>query len=414
MSSFDLPGMQRVRFASESTFGSDLTSDIATNFFDMRHEMIRPKLDPIIAPDTTVVQRAYQQYSDVVGPHRMSAQCSFFWTGTDQAVESGTTTTKTSQSKLMEALLGGYVTGEGSTVEASPAPATTGCTVATGEGSNFAEGMIIGVTVSGSVIPVYVTSVSTDAITWWPALPSAPASSAKVYNGQTIYLTDQPGNQIQMLAEAAKQRGNIWLGLGGQGDFTLDLSRGALAKWGTTLQFADYKHDDEMTTPQGGSAISVATYDGTGPIHVMKGGCHFGASSSTTRAMANLSALSITFGRAWLEQGLPSGVNGLDEWQLNTRERRMVEITLRKTDPWEDYHDAFEAGTDYGLLWWAGSTAGEVRSVCVPTMQIAKAPEQVEAFGVEGLKLTCLVKESSLCSDLTTEARRSPFVLGHN
>lgn len=413
MSSFDLPGIQRVRFAVESTFGSDLTSDVATNFFDMRHEMIRPKMEPLVAPDTTVVQRAFQQRNDVLGPHRMSAQCSFLWTGTNQALDDATAATETSQSKLMAALLGGYTAAQGSTVAASPAPSTTGCSVATGEGSRFSEGTVIGVTVGTTVYPVYVTRVSTDALTWWPALPSAPASSADVYNSQSIYLTEQPGNQIQMLAEAAKQRGNIWLGLGGQGDFTLDLTRGSLAKWGTTLQFADYQHDDEFATPQGGSPIAVATYDGTGPIHVMKGGLHFGPTASTTRAMMNASAVSITFGRKWLEQGLPSGVNGLDEWELDTRDRRMVEITIRKSDAWEDYHDAYEAETDYGMLWWVGASAGQIRSVCAPTMQIAKPPEQVEAFGVEGLKITLLVKESTLCSDQTTELRRSPFVLGH-
>lgn len=419
MASFDLLQIQRARFAVEAagSFGVDLTNDVAANFFDIRHEPTRLMRMPQMVEDTTVVQAAFQRRNDVTGPARAQLALTSFWCSTGQAIEASTTVTKTNQSRLLEALLGGYSAAQGSTVEASPSPTTTGCTVASGHGSRFAIGSVVAFVISGVAYPVLVTNVSTDALTWWPALPSAPSAAAVVYNSQSIYLTDQPSTTLQCLMEAAKQRGNIWGGLGGQGDFSLDMTRGQLAKWSSTIQFAQFKHDDELTTPQGGGAIARATYDGGSPIVAFKGGCHFGPSSSSTRALVHVADISVNFGRTWLEMGLHSGVEGLGAPQLNTRERITIDLTVLPVDPtdaYEAWHDAWSAETDYGLfLWLDGGGAGEGRCIVAPTCQIATAPEPTEAFGVEGHKLTLLVKENGKSINQTTEQRRSPIVLGH-
>ncbi len=289
--------------------------------------------------------------------------------------------------------------------------ALTGAVVTAGHGSRFAEGTIVGVVVSGVTYPVLITSISTDTLTWWPALPSAPSVAGVVYNSQSNYLTDTPVKWIQMLAEDAKDRNNIWLGVGGQGDFTLDMSRGQLAKWGSSLKFAKWLHDDEITTPQGGSAIALASYTGGGPIYANEGGCHFGATGSTTRALVRVQSLAITFGVEWFEVGLHSGTEGLGQWERNTRPEITAELTLLPPSNYEAYHDFWSAETDVGFLFWLGSAAGSIPAVCAPTCQIMKAPEPAEVFGMEGLKLSLLIKENSLSSAQTTEVQRSPISL---
>lgn len=412
MAGYDQLQIHRARFGIESSFGGDLTGDVATNLFDLRHEAIDFMPADLTVPDPTVVQRDFQRYNDVRGPKRATAALTSPWSGTGQALDAVTAPVKTAQSKMLEALLGGYHAGQGSTIEASPAPTTTGAAVA--DASGFEEGSFAAVVINGTAVPVLITEVSGDDVTWWPALPSAPAAGATLYNAQSIFLTGQPTSTIQMLWEAAKQRGNIWLAKGGQGDFSLDLTRNQIAKWSSTLSFNDYAHDDEILTPQGGGPISVASYDGTGPCVAFRGGVHFGPTNSTTRTLVNAADITIGFGRAWLEQGLHSGLEGVDAPQLDTRGELTCEITLRVPDPWEAYHEAYEAETDFGmLLWLDGGGASKGRCVAVPTMSIRRPPEPAEAFGLRGVKLTMLVKESTLASDQSTEIRRSPVALGH-
>jgi hypothetical protein len=64
------------------------------------------------------------------------------------------------------------------TVEASPAPTTTGCTVASATG--LAKNQAVLIVVSGVKYVRFLTNVSSAALTWAPALPSAPAAGAAV------------------------------------------------------------------------------------------------------------------------------------------------------------------------------------------------------------------------------------------
>jgi hypothetical protein len=409
MPAFDQRQVQRARFAVETSFGTDLTTDVATNFFDMRHEPLVISRDTMMTADTTVVQRNYQRRNYVRGPDHGGAALTSFWCGTDEALDASTSPTKTAQSKMLEALLGGYEADQGSLVASGGA--TTGCVVTAAQGTRFTEGTIVGVVVSGVTYPVLLTSVSTDTLVWWPALPGVPDVGAAVYGSQSNYLTDTPAKWIQVLSEAAKDRNNIWLGVGGQGDFSLDITRGQLAKWSSTIKFARWLHDDEITTPQGGGAIAAATYDGTGPIYANEGGCHFSATSVSTRTLVRVQSLTLSFGVEWFEVGLHSGTEGLGQWERNTRGEITAEMLILPPSNYEAYHDLWSAETDVGFLYWLGSAGGSGRALAVPTCQIMKPPEPAEVYGMEGLKLSLLVKENSKCSALTNEIQRTPFVL---
>lgn len=414
MARYDHRQVQRLRFAVESAFGADMTTDVATNFHDLRHKPTVITRGTLTAPDETVVQRFFQRRNYVLGPKRGGCQIEAYFTSTNEALAASVSPTKRPQSMFLEALMGGYYADEGSTVEASPAPTTTGCTVASGEGANFEEGQMIGLVVGGVVHPRLLTTISTDAITWWPALPSAPASGSAVYNAQTNFFNETIDKSLQVLSEAAIDRGNIWGLSGCQGDLAFSLERGGLITWTSALMGALFEHDDELAVPQGGSPIGSASFADSKPRWGAEGGVHFGPTGDTTLSLVRAQTLAINPGISWIEVGHHAGVAGLDEWERD-RTEATAELTILKdasAGTYELYHDAFESETDMGLLWWVGATAGGIPSLCAPTMQIMAAPEPVEVNGLEAIRLQLLIKENSLCTDLSTEQRRSPLYVG--
>lgn len=416
MARYDRRQVQRIRFALESAFGADQTGDVANNFFDLRHFGTAIVPDTLVEKDMTVRQRFFQERGVVLGPKRGSIQIQNYLTSTNEALDTATTSpTKTSQSRFLEALMGGYVAGAGgSTVAASPSPTTTGATVQAGHGARFSEGQIALVEVAGVHYPVYITDVSTDALTWWPALPAAPSSGDDVLNAQCCYLDETDETWLQILSETQIDRGNIWLLRGCQGNLELSLERG-LITWQSTLRGARRDHDDEIATPQGGSALAAATYDGTRPIFGSAGGFHFGPSASSTRNLVRVSEFKVNPGIAFSDVPDHAGLEGIGEM-----ERDLPEITVEMTvlidataGAYEAYQDAFEAETEYGLLWWVGSSGGNVPAIAIPTMQIQAAPEPAEAVnGYEALKLSLLVKESNLTGAVANALQVSPIVIG--
>lgn len=405
MASYDLPGVSRSRFNVETTFGVDGTGTMA-NFFDLRHMDAELTRDDVMVPDETVVQRQFQQRLDVAGPPKCSYPLSAYLTGTNEAITDGVTATPTAQSKVMEAILGGYSAPEGSLVEAAPSPTTTGCTVTAGDGVRFLEGQIIGLTVSGVVYPRVVASRATDAITWWPALPSAPAGGSVVHNSQTVFPQDRPSASLAVLVEHAVARGNIWLGMGMQGDLTIDLTRGQLAKWGSSLVGVKYLHDDELATPQGGSAIAAAAYDGTLPVVISGAALHFGPEASS--ALANVAGdLTLNLAREWTEVPQHDGIEGVAQWHV-ARSRITAELTLPFAD--ETYHDAWRAQTKYRALYHFGTAAANIVAAALTNVQITRV-EPADFNGLRGQKLSLLCLENE-DGDLTTEQGRAPFLVG--
>jgi hypothetical protein len=94
-----------------------------------------------------------------------------------------------------------------STVSASPAPSTTGCTVASA--TNFVVNTFITITIaSGASAGTYVrflTGIATNALTWAPALPAAPASLDTVKSGVTYSLATDLPKSLDIAHYAANQ-----------------------------------------------------------------------------------------------------------------------------------------------------------------------------------------------------------------
>lgn len=418
MARFDHRSVQRARFAVESTFGTDLTSDVASNFDDLRHKPTAMMRETAMAPDETVVQRFRQQRNDVLGPDAGSIPLECYWTPTNEAIDENTTATKDEQSKFLEHAFGGYTApGQGSL--SASGEATTGCIVTGAEGSQFSENTIVAAQAggSGAVYPRLLATVSTDTLVWWPALPSAIANGGTVHNAQNIYYDDSTESWLQILTETRIDRGNIWLLRGGAAhDFSMNLSRGQLVSWSCNVRGAVYDHDDEITTPQGGGSLAAASYTDGSPVWGNEGGCHFGPTSSSTLATVRCTAIEIDFGLGWIENPDHAGVEGIGEWHRD-RGRITVALTILKPagdGTYEAYHDAWKAETDYGFLWWLGATAGSGLAIAGRTGQIIKV-EPVEVNGLEAQKVTLLMKENDQStggSTPTTALAASPLVIG--
>lgn len=412
--SHDTLEVSRTRVSIETTFGADATSDVASNFDDIRIKPTQAMREPMMAPDETAVQRFYQRRNDVIGPKRGSVPLEAYWTGMNQTLDVSTSPTQTEQSKVFEHALGGYQSDQGSTCASGEA--ADGAVVATGHGTRFAENTMVGVINSGVVYPRIIKTISTDTLTWWPNLPSAPATSSAVYNSQTNYYKSTTEKWMQMLCEGNLDRGDIWLVRGGAlHDFKLKLERGGLLTWSGTVRGAVYDHDDEITTPQGGSAIAAASFTDTGPKWGMEGGLHFGPTSSGTLTLVECVQIEVNFDVRWLETPKHSGVAGIGGWD---RERPRAEVSLTlltnaASGNYEVYEDAMHAETDYGFLFWLGSEVGNILAIGGTTGQITKV-EPTTFNSRKAQKVTLMMRENSLSTGGTTptsENAGSPLII---
>ena len=104
---------------------------------------------------------------------------------------SGTLNTLPESDPILEAGFGSLTNVTlATTVSASPSPTTTGCTVA--DASTLAAGDAVLIAVTGEDASPFVrilTDVTSDALTWAPALPAAPATGDAVKGGLTYKLT---------------------------------------------------------------------------------------------------------------------------------------------------------------------------------------------------------------------------------
>jgi len=411
--------VQRLRFAVETTFGADATGDVANNFDDLRVKPTVIARTPEFAEDETSVQRFHQQRDDVKGPDRGSCAIESYWTSTNEAIDDSTTVTKNEQQKFLEVCLGGYnAPGQGSL--SASGEATTGCVVTATEGDQFTENSHVGIILSGVFHPRLLATAdpgSNDTLVWWPALPSAIVNATAVHNAENIYYNETTEKWIQILHETALDRGNLWLLSGGNADLSLNLARGGLTTWSSTVNGALFEHDDEIATPQGGSALAAAAFTDSAPIWGNEGGCHFAASSSSTLTLVNCVEINVDFGVNWQDVPDHNGVEGVGEW-FRDRGRKTIELTIipdSSGGTYEVWHDAMVAGTDYGLYFWLGATAGATRAIGARNCQIIFV-EPVEVNGMEAQKLTLLVKEnqnSTGAGTPTTAIAASPIVLGH-
>lgn len=415
MTDFMQTGIGRVRYSIEpnGSYAIDRTGTIG-NFFDIRTMEATPTFSQAMVADGRIVQRYFERTLDVLGFDRPSFELRSYFTGYGSAINAAATVTKTKQAQVLEAICGGYSSPGAGSLVASGA-STTGCVVTTGQGGRFTPGGIVWVENSaGNYEPTKIKTVSTDTVTFAWALSGTPSVGAVILNSLHAFPEEPSVAQtyLQILWEAAINREHIFLLCGMQATaLSFAMALGEQPTWAASLSGAQDIHDDSIATPQGGSAIAAATYDGGEPTVFRKGGLLFGPMAATTRTHVCFSSL--TFNPAIVHAPIPcaSGTQGIREmWR-----QRGEAPTLSFTAPIEgtnakDWRTARDAGTKYHALAYAGGGAGDLRGVECGTLQITDVVE-AESNGLRGVTVTCKALEDENSTDQTTSFRRAPFRL---
>lgn len=416
MTDFMQPGVGRLRYSIEpnGSYAVDRTGTIG-NFFDLRFMEAEPKFGQVMAPDQRVVQRFFERTKDQPGFDRPSFELVSHWCGYGSAINAAASVTKTKQAQVLEAIIGGYVSpGAGSTIVNAGSDTDT-IVVASGHGTRFTPGGIIWVTnAAGDLDVTRVKSISSDTLELAWALSATPAQSAVILNAMNLYPEEPSVAQtyLQLLWEAAINREHIFLLLGMQATgLAFSMNLGEQPTWTASLAGAKDMHDDDIATPQGGSAIAAATYDGGEPTVFRKGGLLFEAQSVTTRTHVCFSAFSFSPGIAHAPIPCASGTQGIREmWRQRGEAPTFtftcpVEGTNAKT-----WRTARDNGTVYHALAHCGSVGGDLRAAEFGRCQILDVVD-ADSNGLRGVTVTCKVLEDDSSTDQTTSMRRAPFRL---
>lgn len=415
MTDFMQQGLARVRYSIEpnGSYAVDRTGSIG-NFFDIRSMERTITFGQVMARDERVVQRFFERTKDQLGFDRPSWELASHFVGYGSAINAAASVTKTKQAQVLECILGGYSSpGAGSLVVAAGSDENT-LVVTTGQGGRFSAGGIIWVqNAAGDYEPSKVKSVSTDTLELAWSLSATPSNGAVILNSLHCFPEEPSVAQtyLQILWEAAINRQHIFLLRGMQAtSLSFSLTAGEMATWTAALAGAEETQDDSIATPQGGSAIAAATYDGGEPTVIRKGGLLFGPMASTTRTHVCYTSASFAPNITHAPIPCASGTQGIREMWRQRGEAPVLTFTcpIESTNA-ETWRAARDAGTLYQALLYGGGAGGDFRAIECGTLQILDVLEADGGNGLRGVTVTCKALEDANSTDQTTSFRRSPF-----
>lgn len=413
----EITQIARVRAAVENSasFGTDLTGTI-NSFQTIRADSVSaPRWNQEQLPSEPLRSFRVQRYVTEHGFTRGQISIEGDLVSTGVELNKDATATEDALSYVLETILGGYVAGgsagSGAGSLVASGASTTGVTVTAAQGARFDKlGIPVAVetgSASGFFEVTEIKTVSTDDVTFTRALTFTPAVGAKVINAQVVYPTDQPAKTLQWLVEHTRDRDNIFLYLGCQGTLTITWALGQKVRWSTQQQITKIMHDDEIATPQGGSAMSVYAQTGSAPVIARAGQISFNPSTATTRVAPSVAELTIDLGLAWNEVPSFNGVEGRAGFEAAPG---TPSFKIKVAHDAETYKDALTAQTPYRLIAQAGNSGARMLAFCAPYCQIVEiTPTQVN--GLEYDELTCIMLADASLADQSDDVRRRPYCL---
>ena len=304
---------------------------------------------------------------------------------------------------LYDHWMGGTRVGAGSTVAASPSPAVGGCTVASGHGSRFAVGGVV--FINGE--PTVITSISTDAMTWSPDLPAAPAAGDLVLNSYNFFRSEAQTQSLTIETAfyesgtpETQERGR---GIVGQCAWSAD--QGQLG----TIAF-----DGMVTSHERGdlSLTVTETADDMGASARWDGQAYlFAAGTSTAPSHACLRSIKVTVPNKWAWVRCGSDENTINS-AVATGGREdpiTVEVSLRFD---ADLYDGFTAETLYRGIFYTKQGTGTAQRYIgwhFPTLKLTGEPQQSESEGLILVTASFVALQSTITSG--SDIARSPAVL---
>lgn len=265
---------------------------------------------------------------------------------------SGTLNTLPEASEILEAAFGSKTNVTlSTTVSASPAPTTTGCTVASAAGLAVKDAVLI--VVSAVKYVRWLTDVTGAALTWAPALPGAPVAGAAVKGCLTYKLTTE-----------------LAISLGFAHYLTADTTHSRQVKGGPVEQFGlTFAQNEEGKITASGPAKTVTTPGptkpgafttvGGNPPSGIAGELYVGAAAHKFIALdvqmsTGMALRTDTYGEAQATELLPRG-------------RRVITMGLNTKAADESVvFDPAEAGTRLAVHKQTGWTEGNIIGLYAP------------------------------------------------
>lgn len=409
--------IRRVRVAVESAIGVDGTGTI-NNFKDLRIKTLTaPRETQAFIADASVRSRRVLSKESQLGWKRGSLALGGQLVSTGVELNAAASPTQDNLSTLLANILGGRTVAAGSLV-ASGASAT-GVTVTSTQGSRFPEGVFSVVETavgSGLYVATGVDTRATDAIGFTHSVGFTPAVGAKVLNAEVLYESDQPTATLQFLVEGEQgggaARDDIFLYRGCQGDLGITWPLGGELDWSSTQQFAGWLHDDELATPQGGSAMTQYTLAGSPPIVARAGHVVVTPAAGTTRTTPS-TLVELTFNPGIsrvMHESFNALVEGVAGYEMVSGQP-MVGVTLARSEAAEIYKDAMEAKTMYRVFAQAGNVAGRIIILHCPTVQwTGMAP--ADRGGLDYVTLTGMCLPDNGLTNQATDLLAASYRIG--
>lgn len=412
----EITNLGRLRLAVEAAFATDGTGTMG-DFFSIRTDVGRWKAKgPTRAQIPVDPMRSFrgQKYANERGFKHGQLETGGALCSVGTEIANGVTPTKNGTAKLFEQILGGYRTGEGSVV--ATYTSTTEFVVAAGDGAQMLDGQLLFVETaagSGLFVLTFVQTRATDTLTLGLALPAgAGAVGCKVLNVLMSFETDKPVGTVQWLAETTRLRDHIMLYAGCFGTLGLEWPLGDALKWSTTQQTTTWIHDDDLATPQGGSALSIGyAYDVGTPVIGRGNSLHFGPANSTARVSRKIAEFTCDPGIAQVPIPSHNGVEGRAGYEANSGETTATLTVFDETGLFDLYMDAHEAGTEYRVLAQAGNLGGKQIGLHLPRTQITDI-EETDVGGLSALKLSLLCLPANGFASQATDVLRSRLYIG--
>ena len=252
-----------------------------------------------------------------------------------------------------------------------------------------------------------MASVSTDAITFAWAFSFTPVSTARVLNSDMVFpgtVAPDAATSLQFLVEG-EDRDLIWLARGCQGPLSLEWQLGALPMWSSQFQAATWTHDDDIATPQGGSALAVATMPGGTPVPVTAGNLVLAPTGGTTRVTPTVAEVAVNLGLSWQAVDSYNGPEGIAQYALTRGERATCSMLILADD--ESWSDIYAAGTTYRMACQAGVSGGGLLGLEMPMMELISEPTLEDRNGLSWWRLQWGALEDTTSTDQATDIRRA-------
>jgi len=411
--SIELHNVQRIRVWSESSFAFDGTGTLA-NYTDLpiregtaQMTLTRDSLDP-----QQNVQSRFEYREEVLGKRSATLTFVMNLAPTGTAANASTAAITSGLGRLLKAVMGGETLGQGST---SPAMSSAiNPAVATGHGSRFTAGGVMGWVNSSGVLEVReIESVSGDTVTLKHAFSAAPADGNVLFNAATYFLTEDPTESLQFIVEGAESD-DRWLLLGGQAvggmQIAIDPTGAQLPSVTFNFTFADWKDSTETTASLTGT-IGTATYSAYEPIVGHAGEFRaftVGASTLSTSSLVHVSALAFTPAVSYAPVTSPNGTNTVLRWRA-ARAAPPCEGSF--TTPYESltWFTGRNSRTDYSLMYRMGTAAGSTVVITAPTVQAINPQRVADASEIAAQTVQWKARRDTDVGSSTTAQAKSPW-----